>query len=195
MPDLTDLVIQLADAFDRLQIRYALGGALAASYWGTPRATEDVDCLIALPAIKYQMLADELQRIGFFLRDESDTFCTVTVPRMRQQAQVDNLIECFYDSLRVELFIPVVALQEEILRRAVKMTLDGREVLMTTAEDLILLKMSFHRPKDLQDVRSVLWVQHGRLDLDYIRHWTPRMLDAETQQELEQLIAEYSNGE
>jgi predicted nucleotidyltransferase len=195
MPDLTDLVIQLADAFDRLQIRYALGGALAASYWGTPRATEDVDCLIALPAIKYQMLADELQRIGFLLRDEGDTFCTVTVPRMRQQAQVDNLIECFYDSIRVELFVPVVALQEEILRRAVKMTLDGREVLVTTAEDLILLKMSFHRPKDLQDVRSVLWVQHGRLDLNYIRHWTPRMLDAETRQELEQLIAQYSNGE
>lgn len=195
MPDLIDLVIKLAESFDRLQLRYALGGALATSYWGTPRATEDVDCLIALPALKYQMLADELTRIGFLLRDTKDAFSPVTVPRMREQAQTEGLIECFYDSIRVELFLPVVALQEEILRRAVMLSISGRQIPVTTAEDLILLKMAFHRPKDLLDVRSVLWVQRGRLDYDYIRRWSRKSLDVPTGQELEQLITRYSNDE
>jgi hypothetical protein len=39
MPDLIELVEKLADAFDRLQLRYALGGALAASYYSTAEPT------------------------------------------------------------------------------------------------------------------------------------------------------------
>jgi predicted nucleotidyltransferase len=195
MPSLIELVEKLADAFERLQLRYALGGALVASYWGTPRATEDIDCLVALPSLKYQMLAEELGRIGLALRDTENAFSPITVPRMRQRAERDNIIECFFDSIRVELFLPVVALQEEILRRAVMVQLNDREVPVTTAEDLILLKMAFHRPKDLVDVRSILWVQRGRLDLDYIRNWSLRSHDADTQQELEQLIARYATTE
>jgi predicted nucleotidyltransferase len=195
MPDLIELVEKLADAFERLQLRYVLGGALAASYWGTPRATEDIDCLIALPALKYQLLADELGRIGVALRDTEGGFSPITVPRMRDQAQNDNLIECFFDSVRVELFLPAVPLQEEILRRAVKVPINDREYPLTTAEDLILLKMAFHRPKDIMDVRSILWVQRGWLDLAYIRNWSLRSHDAATQQELEQLIGRYSTAE
>lgn len=195
MPDLIELVAKLADAFERLQMRYALGGALATSYWGTPRATEDIDCLIALPALKYQLLADELGRIGLLLRNNEGAFSPITVPRMREQAENDKLIECFFDSIRVELFLPAVALQEEILRRAVMVPINGREFLATTAEDLILLKMAFHRPKDLMDVRSILWVQRGQLDLDYIRNWSSRSHDAQTRQELEQLIEHYATAE
>jgi predicted nucleotidyltransferase len=192
MPSLIELVEKLADAFERLQLRYAIGGALAASYWGTPRATEDIDCLIALPALKYQMLADELGGIGLALRDSEGTFSPITVARMREQAESDKLIECFFDSIRVELFLPAVALQEEILRRAVMVPINDREYPVTTAEDLILLKIAFHRPKDLMDVRSILWVQRGRLDLNYMRNWSLRSHDAESQQELEQLIARYA---
>ena len=71
--------------------------------------------------------------------------------------------------MRVEFFVPAVPLQEEILRRAVPLTLGGRPVPITTAEDLILLKLIVHRVKDLLDVRGILWLQRGRLDLDYLR--------------------------
>jgi hypothetical protein len=71
----------------------------------------------------------------------------------------------------------------------------GREVPITTAEDLILLKLAFHRAKDLQDVRGILWVQRGRLDLDYLRHWSAKSHEKDVQQELEQLIVEYGTSE
>jgi predicted nucleotidyltransferase len=99
------------------------------------------------------------------------------------------------DLVRVELFVPAVALQDEILRRAVPIRIRGCELRITTAEDLILLKLVFHREKDLRDVRGILWVQRGRLDLDYLRHWSARTHEPAVQKELEQLIAEYTRDD
>jgi hypothetical protein len=55
-------------------------------------------------------------------------------------------------------------------------------------EDLILLKMAFHRQKDLQDVRGILGVQKDRLDLAHLRSWSARTLDDQTADELDRLI-------
>jgi predicted nucleotidyltransferase len=199
MQNLIDVVAALADAFDRLQIRFAIGGAIANNYWGIVRATKDVDCLISLPAIKYQLFADELNTIGFRLRDKDGQPTPLMVPRLREQFSRDKLVECHYvmadPPVRVELFVPAVALQEEILRRAVSIRMRAREVPVTTAEDLILLKLVFHRVKDLQDIRGILYVQRGQLDLEYMRHWSARTLESEVQAEMEQLIDEYSRDE
>jgi hypothetical protein len=94
--------------------------------------------------------------------------------------------------VRVELFVPAVALQEEVLRRALPVRVRNRPIPITTAEDLILLKLVFHRVKDLQDVRGILWVQRGQLDLAYLRHWSARTHEQEIQKELDRLIAEYA---
>jgi predicted nucleotidyltransferase len=182
----------LADVFQRLQLPCAFGGALANNYWGIVRTTQDVDCLISIPAVKYQILADELNDIGCQMRDKRGNLVPLTVEQMRGEVEERKLIEFFRSSIRAELFVPVVPLQEEILRRAVRMPLGDREISVTTAEDLILLKLAFHRQKDLHDVRGILWVQRGQLDLDYLRHWSQRMLQNEVQQELETLIQQYA---
>jgi hypothetical protein len=199
MPNLIDVVAALAEVFDRLQVRFAVGGAIANNYWGIVRATKDIDCLISLPAIKYQLFADQLNAIGFRLREKDGNNNLITVPRLREQVEHCKLIDCSYvvaePPVRAELFVPAVPLQDEILRRAISSRLRNRDIPITTAEDLILLKLAFHRVKDLQDVRGILWVQRGRLDLEYMRHWSARTLEPNVQNELEQLIAEYSRDD
>lgn len=192
MPNLVEIVGKFADVFDRLRIQYAIGGALANNYWGIVRTTQDIDCLIALPAIKYQSLADELKTIGCMLRDAQGSVAPITVPRVLEHVNQRKFIEFDYNSVRIELFVPVVPLQDEILRRAIPLQFGDREAPITSAEDLILLKLVFHRPKDLHDVRGILWVQRGKLDLDYMRHWSARTHEPDIQQEMERLIAEYS---
>lgn len=96
---------------------------------------------------------------------------------------------------RFEVFVPFIPLQDEILRRVVQAPLENRNLPFTTAEDLILLKMAFHREKDLRDVRGMLWVQRGKLDLDYLKAWSSRMLANEIQQELEDLISQYDTSD
>jgi hypothetical protein len=195
MPNLIDIVIGLAGVFERLHLPFALGGALANNYWGIVRATQDIDCLISVPALKYQLLADEFNAINFTLHDAAGNHCHVTVPLLSEQIRQRKVIECFQGPVRIELFVPAVPLQEEVLRRAVPMRLREQEIPITTAEDLILLKMAFHRAKDLQDVRGILWIQRGRLDLHYLRQWSEKSHDLATQRELEQLISEYSETE
>src|SRR5688572_24559177 len=132
MPDLIDVVVKLAGVFQRLQIRFALGGALANNYWGIVRATLDVDCLIALPAIKYQMLADELNALGCLMCEKEDRYVRLTVVQMLEQVRQRKLVECLLDDARVELFVPAVPLQDELLRRAVPIQVRGSTISITT---------------------------------------------------------------
>src|SRR5262245_22754400 len=172
-------------------LRYALGGALANNYWGVVRATQDVDYLVLIPVLRYQELADELTRLGFVQQDVDRIEIPVTAQQMRRQSNDRKLIEIYREKLKAELFVPIIPLQDEILRRAVPLPLEGRSVMVTTAEDLILLKMVFRREKDLRDIRGILWSQSGKLDLDYIRAWSSRMFDDQAKQDLEELIQEY----
>jgi predicted nucleotidyltransferase len=144
---------------------------------------------------KYQLLADALNDIGCQLHDNRNQYVPLTVVQMLEQVRQRKLIECLLDNARVELFVPAVPLQEELLRRAILVEVRGSEIPITTAEDLILLKLIFHRPKDLHDVRGILWVQRGKLDYDYMKHWSARTHEVNVQQEMEQLIAEYSREE
>ena len=61
-----------------------------------------------------------------------------------------------------------------------------------TAEDLILLKMAFHREKDLHDIRGILAIQKGKLDLTYLRDWAGKMLPDDQQAELQRWVDHYS---
>jgi len=194
MQQLIPLITDLAEVFQRLELRYAFGGALANNYWGILRTTVDVDCLVLIPALKYQALADELTAMEFNMRDEAGDEAPMTVQQMLANVRERMLIECCRQSIRAELFVPVVPLQEEVLRRAVLMPFGRHEIHITTAEDLILLKLAFHREKDLHDVRGILWVQRGQLDTDYLKHWSARTLEDQVQQELDSLIGQYDRG-
>ncbi len=194
MQKLIPLITDLAEVFQRLQLRYTFGGALANNYWGIVRTTVVVDCLVLIPALKCQALADQLTSIGCQMRDESGDSVPVTVQQMRGDVRERMLIECYRQSIRAELFVPVVPLQEEVLRRAVLMPFESHQISITTAEDLILLKLAFHREKDLHDVRGIRWVQRGRLDLDYLKQWSARMHEDDVQQELDSLIEQYARG-
>jgi hypothetical protein len=43
MEEVLAITLYIADLLDRLGVRYLVGGSLASSLHGTPRATQDVD--------------------------------------------------------------------------------------------------------------------------------------------------------
>jgi len=191
LPPLADVVLRLADVFARLGVPYAIGGAVATSFWGVPRTTQDADCLVAVPAVAYQRLADALNAAGFVL-ERSSAPQAVTVEGLLQQVREDKYMTLACRATSVELFIPVVPLQHSILKRAVERPFHGHAIRVTTAEDLVLLKMAFHRQKDLLDIKGILHVQKGQLDIPYLLHWSSQMLEEAAARELEELIATYA---
>ena len=190
LPALADVVLRLGSLFEHLGVPYAIGGAVAVSLGGVPRTTQDADCLVAVPAVAYQRLADALNTQGFVI-DGSPAAQPVTVEALLQQVRDDQYMTLVCRATSVELFVPIVPLQHSILKRAVGRSFHGHTIRVTTPEDLILLKMAFHRHKDLQDIKGILHIQKGHLDLSYLRHWSARMLEASSARELDELIATY----
>src|SRR5262245_47231255 len=112
---LIKLIEELAESFERLGIRYAFGGALANNYWGTVRATQDADCLVLIPAVRYQEVADELNRMGFMMHDDHGHDVSITVPELRRQADEQKVMRVYRQGLKAELFVPFIPLQDEVL--------------------------------------------------------------------------------
>lgn len=78
------------------------------------------------------------------------------------------------------------AFQQELLKRAKPEPLDDLVVYVVSPEDLILLKLLAHRPRDLADVGDILFTQ-GTLDEAYLRKWAEEL---GIRERLESVLAE-----
>jgi hypothetical protein len=59
------------------------------------------------------------------------------------------------------------------------------------AEDLIVFKKIFDRPKDIADIKAVLLAQKGRLDLGRMKADARQLLTDAGYRELEKLVADF----
>ena len=59
-PDVLGVAFQCAEAMERAQVPYFLGGSLASSLQGEPRSTNDIDFVLELRAAQVRPLIDAL---------------------------------------------------------------------------------------------------------------------------------------
>lgn len=57
LPPLSDVILRLAGVCERTGTHDAVGGAVAANFWGLPRTTQDADLLVSVPAVTSQRSA------------------------------------------------------------------------------------------------------------------------------------------
>ena len=69
--------------------------------------------------------------------------------------------------VRVDIFVNSIPLHDSAQLRRARVSLAGTPLWVLAAEDLVVLKMLFHRPKDLEDCRRVLALQGARFDAEY----------------------------
>ena len=187
-PQIDEAVRQSVGIFEGMGIRYAIGGAVAMAFDGYLRGTRDVDVLILLPALRSQQLADAFNAAGFRMRDEADNAVPVNVTEMVKWSRDIGHFRVWWNEIKVEVFTPRVPLQDAVLQRRVQVTLGDESLWITTAEDLILLKMIFHRSKDLEDVRRLIAANLLSLDRGYIESWIPKTLSDGVGEELRGML-------
>jgi hypothetical protein len=161
MEDLLAIARRLADALEREEIPYALGGAVACSYWGVARGTHDLDINLFVEEPGFAAAFEVLAREGLgFDREEALKSATE-----RGDLRADAA------GMRVDVFVNSIPLHRSAAGRVRREMLLGRPVSVLAAEDIAVLKMLFLRPKDVLDVERILAVQGGALDRGYVRGW------------------------
>jgi hypothetical protein len=187
--------VDVAAALDRIaallaerRIVHAFGGALAQNYWGIVRATQDVDVLALIPARRSQEIVDALTQLGFCCRDDDDHEKPITVQGIQDSLRERGLFAVWLGEVKVEVFAPLIPLQDRILKRARPMPWRDRTIPVTTAEDLIVLKMIFHREKYLWDIRAMVATSGASLDRAYVLEQARLVLEPARLDELRQLL-------
>jgi hypothetical protein len=157
--DPIDVARHLAAALDEQGVEYALGGALALGYWGTPRSTLDVDLTLFLDTDLPGLCIHSLQQAG----------CDVAVADSTRMIREHGFFRADYAAFRVDVFLPIAPFYELARQRRRRFDLDGQPVMIWDAETLAVFKMMFFRDKDLVDVKQMLRTQGGRLDRAWVR--------------------------
>lgn len=187
-PGINETARRLVGILERMQAPYAVGGAVAMAFAGFVRATRDLDVLVLVPAVRTQEFADALAAEGFVMRLGDSSPTPPDAGLMAAATRESGHFKAWRGDTRVEVFSPRVPLQDSILRRRVKADLGDFSFWVTTAEDLILLKMVFHRPKDLEDARRLLAANRETLDVAYLREWAAKTLEGPVAEELRGLM-------
>ncbi len=157
---LNDLSIVLK----RQNVPYMIIGGLANAIWGHPRATLDIDVTIWVLDDQIHKLLSILEKKYVFMVEEPIDFISKT-----RVLPIKN-----NENLRIDIIFGVLPFEKDAIDRSVEVKIGDTSIKFCTAEDLILLKIISERPKDLEDVRSLLHYQRDNLDYTYLE---PRIME------------------
>lgn len=183
MPPASDpasLLRDLSAALRHHGCRWYLFGAQAVTIWGRPRLTTDVDVTVRLESGTTEDLVATLIAAGFRLPvGFTDEFVRTTrvLPLVHESS-----------GMPLDIVLASPGLEEEFLARAIVITIDDFAVPVISPEDLLITKVLAGRPKDVEDIRGVLYLRATSLDLGYIRRTLTAIEDALGQSDLRPLF-------
>ena len=159
----------VAQVFESLEIRYLIGGSLASSLHGIPRATHDVDLVAEVTNRHVSSLVKAFQPTFYV-----DAGMIREAIRYQRSFNLIHLETMF----KIDVFIlkPDAISQEEMSRRQPYQLSDDPEetLFLTSAEDIVIHKLVWYQlggnvsERQWTDVLGVLQVRHHDLDNAYL---------------------------
>lgn len=170
MDDTLKAALSAAEILERLGVRWFLGGSLASSVHGVPRATFDADIMADLRPQHVRPLIEQLGDDWY--ADEA------AIREALQQRSSFNLIH-FATAMKVDVFLPKLRRFDggEFARSQMTPLENegGQQARVCCAEDIVVAKLEWFRlggedsERQWNDVLGVLRLNAGRLDLALLR--------------------------
>ena len=161
--DLTppELAVEVSGFLRAAGIDHAVGGALALGFYAEPRGTLDVDLNIFVDADEPGEALDALSAGGIAI-DHEHAIATIA-------SRGDLFLR--HRGCRLDLFFNSIPFHASVSRRTREVHLLGARVPILAPEDLIVLKLLFHRHKDIVDIERIVAAMGADLDWPYVRRW------------------------
>jgi hypothetical protein len=178
-----DFFDRLITALERAGVPYMLTGSYASGMYGIPRATNDVDVVIAPTPEELRRLLREFPDDRYYA-DEEDAFQSFAA-----QSQF-NVID-FATSWKADLIFRKDRefSRTEFARRCLH-SIGGRTVYLVSPEDILIAKLEWAKlgesERQIEDAAGVVRRQGATLDRAYVERWVDELeLDRQWQKALE----------
>ncbi|HEX5138182.1 MAG TPA: DUF6036 family nucleotidyltransferase [Planctomycetota bacterium] len=165
---LPELAATISADLAAAKIRHAVSGAVAMAVHGFVRATKDVDILVIVPQIRLPEVFAIVRGQGFQGTDAE------LIRGLRER----GFAELRSGPVRVEILAPVLPYHHTLPDRALSVEISGTSVPFVSLEDLVVLKVLWHRQKDIPDILSLLAAARD-FDAAYVRSTLASILPAD----------------
>jgi hypothetical protein len=174
-PDAIAVALEIARAVEGVGGEYFVGGSVASSLQGEPRATNDIDIVVRLPLGRIEAF-----RVALGERYEVD------LDMLRDALLRGGCCNIFFlpTVMKIDIFAVGGEPYDEIefaRRRPVVVRSSGETLLVKTPEDTVLRKLLWFREgggvseKQWRDVVEVLRVSGDQMDETYLESWAARL--------------------
>jgi len=163
--NLRDVLARIDGLLKRCGIEYAVIGGYAVAAWGEVRATRDIDLLCGaedLDTLKHALTESGVHfehRVG----DPDDPISDVVRIELGESGELYEL----------DVLFGIREAPAGILERSRPVQIQDLTIPVASPEDTIILKLLGGSARDIDDARSVLSTQRGRIDLSLIRQLCP----------------------
>ncbi len=159
------LLLDVVAVLDRQGTEYGVVGALAASVYGTVRATSDADAVVSASRSKLAGLEKILRKKGLMAklhRGDSDD----PIPALLAISdQFGN---------RIDLLSGLRGLDPDAFERTIAVPFSGTTLRIIGREDFIAMKCFAGGPLDIADAQEAIRAADRPIDLDLVRRVTRR---------------------
>lgn len=159
-------LINLLSQFDNQGV---IIGGIAASLLGSPRYTVDLDAVFLLSIEAVPRLLHAASEQGIKPRISN---CTEFARKSRVV-----LLRHVDSGTDIDISLGILPFEIEMVKSSQIHELGPIQLRLPTPEDLIILKAVAHRPKDLEDIRSIV-ASHPELDKTRIQNWVEQFGEA-----------------
>jgi hypothetical protein len=166
-----DFLKKLIKALDDCSIPYMISSSFGSSYHGQPRATKDLDIVIA-PVEKQLLRFVESLGEGYYVSPEA-------VRAAFANNSTFNIIDSLSGWKADFILRKTRAFSRQEFERKGIAEIAGIDVWVTSPEDIILSKLEWSKDnqseRQLMDALGVAVVQWNHLDVDYLRKWAKEL--------------------
>ncbi len=155
------LLKRLAPELEKAGIPYMVIGGQAVLLYGEPRLTRDIDVTLGVGIDGIAQVRKVAATMDLAILKDDDGFIkrTMVMP-VRENSS----------GIRVDLIFSFSAYERHAIERAKAVDIDGTMVKFASLEDVMIHKMIAGRPRDIEDVKSML-VKNPKYDRSYVLSW------------------------